>query len=67
MKELTDIQKKLFEMQDTAYRDFHSRLMPETDKDKVIGVRTPELRKYAKQLYGTPEADKFLSQLPHRY
>lgn len=64
---MTDIQKKLFEMQDTAYRDFHSRLMPETDKEKVIGVRTPELRKYAKQLYGTPEADKFLSQLPHRY
>ena len=64
---MTEIQKKLFEMQDTAYRDFHSRLMPETDKEKVIGVRTPELRKYAKQLYGTPEADKFLSQLPHRY
>ncbi len=64
---MTDIQKKLFEMQDTAYRDFHSRLMPGTDKEKVIGVRTPELRKYAKQLYGTPEADKFLSQLPHRY
>lgn len=64
---MTDIQKKLFEMQDLSYRDFHSRLMPETDKEKVIGVRTPELRKYAKQLYGTTEADKFLSQLPHRY
>ncbi|MBR3803485.1 MAG: DNA alkylation repair protein [Clostridia bacterium] len=64
---MTDIQKKLFEMQDLSYRDFHSRLMPETDKEKVIGVRTPELRKYAKQLYGTPEADKFLSQLPHKY
>lgn len=64
---MTDIQKKLFKMQDTAYRDFHSRLMPETDKEKVIGVRTPELRKFAKQFYGTTEADKFLSQLPHRY
>jgi len=64
---LTDIQKKLFEMQDLSYRDFHSRLMPETDKEKVIGVRTPELRKFAKQLYGTPEANIFLSQLPHGY
>ncbi len=64
---MTEIQKKLFEMQDLSYRDFHSRLMPETDKEKVIGVRTPELRKFAKQLCGTPEAQKFLSQLPHRY
>ena len=64
---MTDIQKKLFEMQDLTYRDFHSKLMPETDKEKVIGVRTPELRKYAKQLYGTSEADKFLSQLPHKF
>ena len=64
---MTDIQKKLFEMQDLSYRDFHSRLMPETDKEKVIGVRTPELRKFAKQFYGTPEADKFIKQLPHKY
>lgn len=64
---MTDIQKKLFEMQDLAYRDFHSRLMPETDKEKVIGVRTPELRKYAKQLYGTSEAEMFLNCLPHKF
>ncbi len=64
---MTEIQKILFEMQDTAYRDFHSRLMPETDKEKIIGVRTPELRKLAKKMYGTPEADKILNQLPHKY
>ena len=64
---MTEIQKKLFEMQDTAYRDFHSRLMPETDKEKVIGVRTPALRKFAKQIYGTPEAETFLKNLPHKY
>lgn len=64
---MTGIQKKLFEMQDTAYRDFHSKLMPETDKEKVIGVRTPELRKFAKQLYGSSEAETFLKALPHKY
>ena len=64
---MTEIQKKLFEMQDTGYREFHSKLMPETDKEKVIGVRTPVLRKFAKQIYGTPEADKFLKSLPHKY
>ncbi len=64
---MTEIQNILFKMQDTDYRDFHSKLMPETDKEKVIGVRTPELRKFAKQMYGTHKANKFLNQLPHKY
>ncbi len=54
-------------MQDTAYRDFHSRLIPEIDKAKVIGVRTPELRKFAKKLYSTQQAEKFIKSLPHKY
>ena len=40
------VQKDLFEMQDLKYRDFHSKLMPTVEKEKVIGVRTPQLRKY---------------------
>lgn len=42
---MEQIVKTLFENQDLAYRDFHSRLMPGIDKETVIGVRTPELRK----------------------
>ncbi len=64
---MTEIQKLLFGLQDIAYRDFHSRLIPETDKSTVIGVRTPEVRKLAKQLYGTEEASRFMQSLPHRY
>ena len=45
------IREKLFEMQDEGYRDFHSRLMPTVDKDSIIGVRVPRLRKFAKELY----------------
>ena len=54
-------------MQDLKYRDFHSKLMPETDKETVIGIRTPVLRKFAKEFAGTSEAEAFLRQLPHRY
>lgn len=54
-------------MQDSGYRDFHSRLMPTIDKNTVIGVRVPELRKFAKSIYGTPEAEAFLQKLPHTY
>ena len=67
MAELTKLQKQLFELQDLKYRDFHSKLMPETDKETVIGIRTPVLRKFAKEFAGTSEAVAFLRQLPHRY
>lgn len=61
------IVKRLFEMQDLSYRDFHSKLMPGIDKKTVIGVRTPELRKFAKEIAGTPQANEFLHTLPHSY
>ena len=67
MAELTKLQKQLFELQDLKYRDFHSKLMPETDKETVIGIRTPVLRKFAKEFAGTSEAEAFLRKLPHRY
>ena len=67
MAELTKLQKQLFELQDLKYRDFHSKLMPETAKETVIGIRTPVLRKFAKEFAGTSEAEAFLRQLPHRY
>ena len=54
-------------MQDPAYRDFHSNLMPGIDKNTIIGIRTPQLRKFAKQLAQTEEAEQFLRQLPHQY
>lgn len=61
------IQKQLFELQDMAYRDFHSRLMPDIDKETVIGIRVPVLRKYAKSIVETELAEKFIKELPHCY
>ena len=59
--------KRLFEMQDTAYRDFHSRLVPTLDKETIIGVRTPALRVFAKELAKNKDIDSFLKSLPHKY
>ena len=64
---MEEIQKQLFELQDMAYRDFHSRLMPDIDKEMVIGIRVPVLRKYAKSIAGTELAEKFIKELPHCY
>ena len=62
-----EIRKQLFSMQDIAYRDFQSKLIPAVDKNTVIGVRTPELRKYAKQLAKEEGISEFLRDLPHIY
>ena len=43
------VQKELFVLQDLRYRDFHAKLIPSVDKEKVIGIRTPALRAYAKK------------------
>ena len=51
-------------MGEEAYREFSSKLMPTVEKSKVIGIRTPILRKYAK---GLENYEDFLSDLPHKY
>ena len=61
------VQEQLFALQDLKYRDFQCKLMPTVPTETVIGIRTPELRKYAKTFSKTPEAAEFLKILPHRY
>lgn len=61
------IRARLFALQDEGYRAFHSRLMPTVPLETVIGVRVPALRRLAKRLAGTPQAEAFLQELPHIY
>ena len=64
---LTDeIREELLQLQDTTYRDFQSKLIPTADPETFIGVRTPELRKLAKQLIKRDDIRSFLEELPHR-
>ena len=62
-----EIRLELFRLQDIKYRDFQSKLIPTVDPKSVIGVRTPALRKLAKQLSGDADISGFLNLLPHRY
>ena len=61
------IQEDLFKLQDKKYRDFQFKLIPTVDKDNIIGVRTPELRSYARSLVKNNEYLSFLNDLPHKY
>lgn len=61
------IRAQLFALQDVQYKEFQQGLMPTVPHEKVIGVRIPALRRLAKQLAGTPQAEAFLRALPHAY
>lgn len=62
-----NIEARLFTLQDLIYRDFQSRLIPTVEPEAMIGVRTPELRRLARELGKTPESAQFIQILPHKY
>lgn len=64
---MNEIQKYLFENQDLKYRDFQANLTPNLGKEDFIGVRTPVLKAYAKQLIKEGGAEEFIKILPHQY
>jgi 3-methyladenine DNA glycosylase AlkD len=58
---------RLVEVKDEKYRDFQIKLVPTVPPETVIGVRTPDLRKIAKEVFDGKDRDAFLYDLPHRY
>ena len=64
---MTEIQKRLFALQDLEYRSFTVKLIPNVDSDTVIGIRMPALKALAKELKNEPAAADFMAALPHEY
>lgn len=64
---MKSITTQLFALQDLEYKQFHSKLMPTISPDVIIGVRTPALRKLAKETAKSTEVERFLQELPHTY
>ena len=57
----------LFSKQDEQYRAFQASLIPNIDKNLMIGVRTPELKKIAKEIVDTSLGKSFIETLSHSY
>ena len=67
---MTKIQKKLFEFEDSDYREFQAKTIPTAEKKNIIGVRVPKLRALAKEFYSHQDeydVEEFFCSLPHRY
>ena len=64
---IDEIRQELFNQQDKKYREMQIRIVPSVAPESIIGVRTPILRKYAKELAKREDVEVFLEDLPHRY
>ncbi|MBQ8960726.1 MAG: DNA alkylation repair protein [Ruminococcus sp.] len=67
MSIFTDIEQELTELGDEEYAVFMQRLVPGREREHFIGVKTPALRKLAKELRKRPDCGEFLAALPHRW
>lgn len=62
---MENILKFLKDNADETYAQFMQKLIPTIEKDKIIGVRTDKLRKFAKR--NTDFSKEFLKNLPHSF
>jgi hypothetical protein len=61
------IKEELLKLQDNEYRKLQISTIPNVDPESIIGVRTPELRKFAKELFKSSNYEDFINDLPHKY
>ena len=63
---MDSIKEKLFKLQDKKYQELQSKIIPNIDSSTIIGVRTPEIKKLAKEVV-KGDYKPFLEELPHKY
>ena len=64
---ISDIEVMLFDRRDDRFAELEHRTAPTLEREHFIGVRTPELRKLAKDLRKREDIGEFLVSLPHRW
>lgn len=58
---------ELLAVKDDAYRALQTKLVPNVPPETIVGVRTPDLRRIAKNVSMGADCGAFLRDLPHRY
>lgn len=61
------VYEELLKVKDDTYKEFQAKLVPNIDPDTILGVKTPEMRQIAKEVFNSKEKDVFLKDLPHKY
>ena len=64
---ITDLQRKLYDLQDLKYREMQIKIIPTINPESIIGVRTPELKTMAKEILKAGDYKDYLEELPHEF
>ncbi len=51
---------RLIELKDASYRTFQMKLVPNIPSETILGVRTPQMRALAKEVFENDEREAFL-------
>ncbi len=62
-----NIREELLALKELGYKRYSSILIPTVEADRILGIRTPILKKFAKEIKKTDEAKEFLSNPKHYY
>ena len=61
------LREQLLSLLDEKFKKFNSSLITNIDPEAIIGVKTPQLKFIAKELYRSGDYEGFLLDLPHEY
>ena len=65
--EIDGYRSRLFSMRDEKYREFSSSLLPSVPKKTIIGVRIPDIRRYAADLVKSKNINDLLKEISQDY
>lgn len=63
---MVDIFKELNKYKDEKYGDFTYKLIPNIERNSIIGIRFPDIKKIAKKINGE-DRKTFIKDFPHKY
>ena len=62
-----NILDELLKLQDLKYKSFLEPLVPNINKEKILGIKCSPLKALSKEIYKNNEYESFLNSLPHFY
>ena len=65
MKTIEKIKAFLQKEKSKTLQEFNAKLIPNINKNKILGVKIPTLRTFAKHIYKECDCSTFLNALPH--
>ena len=62
-----NVKKELFKCKNDKFRQFEANLTPTIGIERIIGVKSPDTKRIAKELFLSNNYKSFINSVPHKY